>query len=1030
MASKLVLFVIFWFSIFLAGRSSATDVPAVPAQAETALSMDISVSLDMLHHKITGLATARLKPDQEVFVRKEGLKLTWIKTNGILAGQGSDSSFLRIAAPEGGAVLAIRFEKSISSRRLEIQDQGGKAMASDTAPEDCVVMLDNWCPIFKGLAYYKLSATVPKGIVAISEADKVDVINANDADVTYVFNFRHPRNSISFVAGPYQIKKTDYNGIELSTYFFPEDQGLADAYLKKSRQYIELYEGLIGSYPFRRFAVVENRAPTGLGLATYTLLGQQVIRLPFIVDTSLGHEILHSWFGNSVYVDYSHGNWSEGLTTYLADYLYRERAGEGKTYRHDMLIDYQSYVHQNNSMPLSDFRFSDGRSARAVGYNKCAFVFHMLKHKIGNKSFYGAIRTIVQDYMFKTASWMDLERIFSQTSGEDLSAFFRQWLYRTDMPVLSFDKIDSSGSRVVIEQHTDTPYDLSVPILVETASGAKTFWEEIGAERNIIDLASFGHVSSVTLDPDYDVMRSLDKDEFPPVLSRLFGAAKRYIVLPESDAERRRYASAAEFFHALGFTEIDPEDAKASMLKNCSFMALGDTGALVDGLTPYLSDTGKGVILKVQANPLNTGEVAVALRASSAKELAAVEMKLLHYGRYSFLRFRHGVIADKSQQNTEDGIRMSIIPEAAAVESRDLSSLGVVLDRVASNRVIFIGEHHDNFGDHMVELQVIQDLYNRRKKIAVGMEMFQRPFQIFLDQYLQGEIDERTFLEKSEYFKRWGHDYHLYRPIIEFCKRHDIPVVALNLEAEISRKVARDGISSLSNDEKKMIPKHMDFSNTAYKNWLKKIFSTHPDSGIRDFNAFFDAQILWDETMAHSIYNYLGGNPDRQMVVLAGAGHVVYGYGIPSRLSRLGIADHVTMLCADQEDMQKGMADYFMFAPDVPSPFSAQLGALFNDRHGKLSIEQVMPHSVAQASGLKDGDIILAFDGRAVKTIEDLRLELFFKHEGDVATLRVSRKKKTHPSEVIDIVTAPFSEQGVFMHHINITGIKDARGGP
>ena len=60
-----------------------------------------------------------------------------------------------------------------------------------------------------------------------------------------------------------------------------------------------------------------------------------MIRLPFIMHTSLGHEIAHCWWGNGVYVDYEKGNWSEGLTTYVADYLYKERAslGQAREYR-------------------------------------------------------------------------------------------------------------------------------------------------------------------------------------------------------------------------------------------------------------------------------------------------------------------------------------------------------------------------------------------------------------------------------------------------------------------------------------------------------------------------------------------------------------------------------------------------------------------------------------------------------------------------------------------------------------------------
>jgi aminopeptidase N len=83
----------------------------------------------------------------------------------------------------------------------------------------------------------------------------------------------------------------------------------------------------IGAYPFSGFSVVASPLPTGFGMPTLTYLGAEVLKLPFIRATSLGHEILHNWWGNGVLVDYASGNWAEGLTTFMADYAYKERIG-------------------------------------------------------------------------------------------------------------------------------------------------------------------------------------------------------------------------------------------------------------------------------------------------------------------------------------------------------------------------------------------------------------------------------------------------------------------------------------------------------------------------------------------------------------------------------------------------------------------------------------------------------------------------------------------------------------------------------
>lgn len=94
-----------------------------------------------------------------------------------------------------------------------------------------------------------------------------------------------------------------------------------------------MYRKLIGPYPYWKFALIENFWETGYGMPSFTLLGPQVIRFPFILHSSYPHELLHNWWGNSVYVDFKKGNWCEGLTAYLADHLIQEQRGQGDSYR-------------------------------------------------------------------------------------------------------------------------------------------------------------------------------------------------------------------------------------------------------------------------------------------------------------------------------------------------------------------------------------------------------------------------------------------------------------------------------------------------------------------------------------------------------------------------------------------------------------------------------------------------------------------------------------------------------------------------
>ncbi|MBW4524120.1 MAG: ChaN family lipoprotein [Phormidium tanganyikae FI6-MK23] len=213
-----------------------------------------------------------------------------------------------------------------------------------------------------------------------------------------------------------------------------------------------------------------------------------------------------------------------------------------------------------------------------------------------------------------------------------------------------------------------------------------------------------------------------------------------------------------------------------------------------------------------------------------------------------------------------------------------------VLKQLKQSRVIYVGETHDNEADHRAQLEIIRSLYQQNPKLAIGMEMFQRPFQSGLDSYLAGAATDSMLREFTEFDKRWGFPWEFYFPIIDFAKENQLPVVALNTPSEVTRKVARQGLAGLTKEEKRYIPPIAEIRTEPdrYRDRLRKIFDGfHSGKGNnRGFDRFFEAQVLWDETMADAIAQFLKKNPDRQMIVLVGQGHLVYGDGIPSRVAR------------------------------------------------------------------------------------------------------------------------------------------------
>jgi uncharacterized iron-regulated protein len=248
-------------------------------------------------------------------------------------------------------------------------------------------------------------------------------------------------------------------------------------------------------------------------------------------------------------------------------------------------------------------------------------------------------------------------------------------------------------------------------------------------------------------------------------------------------------------------------------------------------------------------------------------------------------------------------------------------------------QVIYLGETHDRADDHVAQLRLIQQLHQRNPHLVIGMEMFQRPYQHVLDRYLRGDLNESELLDRTEYRTRWGFDWELYAPIVRYAKAQQIRIVALNTPAEVTRKVSRQGLGSLGLSDRRFIPplSAIKTEPDAYRQMLQAIFqAAHQGHDSSDrFEQFFQAQVLWDETMAERITQILKQQtPPPQVVVLVGQGHLVYRYGIPSRVSRRfsdRLQQQVILLSPDPDmaktdDNGQPIADLLRQSAEVEAP--------------------------------------------------------------------------------------------------------------
>jgi uncharacterized iron-regulated protein len=226
-------------------------------------------------------------------------------------------------------------------------------------------------------------------------------------------------------------------------------------------------------------------------------------------------------------------------------------------------------------------------------------------------------------------------------------------------------------------------------------------------------------------------------------------------------------------------------------------------------------------------------------------------------------------------------------PSVAVFDSKrkEWITFGQMIDRLLEADLVCIGETHDSEPHHRMQLQILKALYACDESLGVGMEMFQRPFQKAIDDYFAGKGTEEEFLKATEYEKRWGFAWSLYRPIVEFARRNGIPLAALNARKELTARISKVGFDGLTDEEKKELG-DVDLQVKEHRaHWFEKLGKMHGARTPTDEQKERSYQVMttWDEVMGRSAAEFQQSRKLRRMVVLAGSGHVDLGFGIAGR---------------------------------------------------------------------------------------------------------------------------------------------------
>jgi hypothetical protein len=565
-----------------------------------------------------------------------------------------------LTLPRPGAAVVLRYAGPI---------RAGARHAEHGMPEAALgpegSYLDGasaWLPRFgQALASFEMEVTgLPDGWEAVSQGRRGGVAGGVH------WTEPAPQDDVYLVAGPFHRYADAAGRVDAEVYLREADEALARRYLDAVRRYLDLYETLLGPYPYAKFAVVENRWETGYGMPSFTLLGSRVLRLPFILDSSLPHELLHNWWGNGVLVDARDGNWSEGLTAYLADYLLQEARGRGAEYRRGALQRYESFAAEQRDAPLRAFRARHDDASQAIGYGKALMLFHALRRELGDAAFLDGLRAFAAGRMHRGATFGDLLADLGRASGRDLGPERAQWLERAGAPELRIAKVATSPvgdgrhrlDLTLAQTQAEAPFRIAVPVAITLRGRPQADLHTVrfeGGREATLAVEFDAEPLRIDVDPAFDTFRRLAPGEVPPSLGTAAGAARQVLVVPGGADAAAWQAFAAQWARRYGNVEVVRDRDLKALPSTGAVWVLGWDNRFADQAAQRLAadaldpPAGKAapagrslrreadavVLVAPDAEPMPLAFVG----AEGEAVIAALARKLPHYGRYGRLAF-------------------------------------------------------------------------------------------------------------------------------------------------------------------------------------------------------------------------------------------------------------------------------------------------------------------------------------------------------------------------------------------------------
>ncbi len=527
----------------------------------------------------------------------------------------------------------------------------------------------NWVPYFEnaGLFTFKLNVELDESWHVVSQGTR-NINHAQNGRRIVQYHSPDPMDEVFLIAGQWTEYALPAGDVLVQAFLRTPDEALANRYLGVTKHYLDLYRDLIGAYPYSKFALVENFWETGFGMPSFTLLGEKVIRFPWILHSSYPHELLHNYWGNCVYVDYEKGNWCEGITAYMADHLIKEQQGIAMEYRRNTLQKFTDYVHAENDFPPSQFISRNNPAEEAIGYGKVLMFNNMLRYELGDKAFVDAYADFYKTNRFRAASYDDIQSSFEKVTRKKLEPMFNQWINREGAPslVLSDVKVSHKDDQYELsfqldQAQEDDPFFLNVPVAIYLEGEEEVRFTRVPMKerQTKVALGFSERPLKISIDPQYQLMRTLHRSEVPSTLSQLFGARQSLIIVPKNSSLSSEYMAMAQFWKQTQAAQdkdlrIVYDTDLEKLPSDISFWILGFENKWFDQIRIEKRYAGvltgeekEQISLLTNENSLvyaipNLGKPDFTIGFIGAHQPEAIQgltRKLVHYGSYGYLGF-------------------------------------------------------------------------------------------------------------------------------------------------------------------------------------------------------------------------------------------------------------------------------------------------------------------------------------------------------------------------------------------------------